>query len=210
MAQNNLNPFSVYALTIGHIFLLTLSNILVQYPFELFGFHTTWGAFTYPAIFILTDLTVRLSSASNARAIIFRSMIPALILSYFIASLLEGTDRLNLFSLHLMPLRIALACFIAYVLGQLLDIFVFQKYRDNSSWWLAPILSSTVGNLVDTLVFFVVAFYHCSNPFLSAHWVEIASIDLVFKLVISWLAFIPLYGLLLNFIRTNRLKKSTV
>ena len=133
MAQNNLNPFSVYALTIGHIFLLTLSNILVQYPFELFGFHTTWGAFTYPAIFILTDLTVRLSSASNARAIIFRSMIPALILSYFIASLLEGTDRLNLFSLHLMPLRIALACYIAYVLGQLLDIFVFQKYKGSCS-----------------------------------------------------------------------------
>jgi uncharacterized integral membrane protein (TIGR00697 family) len=208
MSLNNLSRATVYTLTASHILLLTLSNILVQYPFELFGFHTSWGAFTYPAIFILTDLTVRLSKAGNARGIIFRSMFPALILSYFIASYLETPERLDLYSLHIMPLRIALACFLAYVVGQILDVSVFQRYRNNSSWWLAPILSSTVGNVVDTLLFFAVAFYHCSNPFLSQHWIEIASIDLLFKIAISWLAFIPMYGLILNLIRTRFIKNS--
>lgn len=201
MSKDTLNSPTVYALTASHILLLTLSNILVQYPFDLFGFHTTWGSFTYPGIFILTDLTVRLSSARSARAIIFRSMFPALILSYFIASYLEASE--HLFSLHLMPLRIALACFFAYVVGQILDVFVFQRYRMNSSWWLAPFLSSTVGNVVDTFVFFFLAFYHCPNEFLSQHWLAIASVDLVFKIAISWLTFIPLYGLILNLVRVK-------
>lgn len=207
MFQNNLNRTLIYVLTASHILLLTISNILVQYPFELFGFHTTWGAFTYPAIFILTDLTVRLAQARTARGIIFRSMIPALILSYLIASYLENPENVNLWSLHIMPLRIALACFIAYVVGQILDVSVFQRYRNKSSWWLAPILSSSVGNLVDTLLFFAVAFYHCSNPFLSQHWIEIASIDLVFKLTISCFAFIPMYGLILNLFNTKFIEK---
>ncbi|RUR07963.1 7-cyano-7-deazaguanine/7-aminomethyl-7-deazaguanine transporter [Legionella sp. km772] len=203
MVEHNSSSLIIKLLTSSHILLLTLSNILVQYPFELFGFHTTWGAFSYPAIFILTDLTVRLSTSRNARRIIFRSMFPALFLSYFIASYLETAGNLELFSVHLMPLRIALACFLAYVVGQILDIAVFQRYRANSSWWLAPILSSTAGNLVDTFLFFAVAFYHCPNPFLSEHWLEIASIDLLFKIAISWLAFIPVYGLVLNLIKTK-------
>ena len=210
MSQSNVSSFTLYALTASHILLLTISNLLVQYPFTLFGFHTTWGAFSYPAIFILTDLTVRLSDARYARAIIFRSMIPGLILSYLIASYIEAPNGLDLSLIHIMPFRIALACFIAYVLGQVLDVTVFQRYRNQSSWWVAPILSSTVGNIVDTILFFAIAFYHCSNPFLSQHWVEIASIDLFFKIIISWVAFVPLYGLILNLIGLKFINKSFV
>ena len=198
MSQNNLSVAALRTLTTGHIFLLTLSNLLVQYPFSLFGFHTTWGAFTYPAIFILTDLTVRLSNARYARSVIFRSMIPGLILSYVIASYLETSNSWDLLTLHIMPLRIAVACFFAYVIGQVLDVFVFQRYRNKAPWWLAPTLSSTVGNLIDTSLFFAIAFYQCSNPFLSQHWVEIASVDFFFKIAISLLAFIPIYGLVLT------------
>jgi uncharacterized integral membrane protein (TIGR00697 family) len=200
MSDVSLNRSTLYALTAGHIILLTISNLLVQYPFNLLGFHTTWGAFTYPAIFILTDLTVRLSAARYARTIIFLSMIPALILSYLIASYLEAPEGLDWLTLHIMPLRIACACFLAYVIGQILDVSVFQKYRNTSSWWLAPMLSSGIGNVVDTFIFFGIAFYHCNNPFLSQHWIEIAGIDLLFKMVISWLAFVPIYGLILNVI----------
>jgi uncharacterized integral membrane protein (TIGR00697 family) len=175
----------------------------VQYPFNLLGFHTTWGAFTYPAIFILTDLTVRLSSMQYARKIIFLSMFPGLLISYAVASSIEATHGMNfidLFIIHPMPLRIAIACFFAYIIGQFTDMFVFQRYRNNTSWWLAPVLSSTIGNLMDTVVFFFIAFYHCSNLFLSQHWIEIASVDLVFKILISLSAFIPIYGVVLSIV----------
>ncbi len=186
-------------LILGHVSLLTLSNVLVQYPFELFGLHTTWGALTYPVIFILTDLTIRLSNAAKARRIIMYSMLPGLILSYVIAVYFD-TSSTHIFStVYFMPLRIAAACFIAYVVGQLLDIFVFQRYRTQNRWWLAPICSSTIGNIVDTILFFSIAFYHCSNPFLSEHWLDIALVDLVFKITISWLALVPLYGVVLNY-----------
>ena len=89
--KNNISAFLVKLLSIGHILLLTLSNVLVQYPFELFGYHTTWGAFTYPAIFILTDLTTRLASAHQARAIVYRSMFPGLMISYCVASYVEAS-----------------------------------------------------------------------------------------------------------------------
>lgn len=206
MIKNDLSVFSNRLLSMGHILLLTISNVLVQYPFELFGFHTTWGAFTYPAIFILTDLTTRLSSAKNARHIVYRSMFPGLVISYGVASFIESPQGLFLnevFTVHMMPLRIALACFCAYILGQILDILVFQRYRDNSSWWLAPILSTTVGNLIDTAVFFAIAFYHCSNPFLSQHWPEIALVDMFFKFSISLIAFVPIYGMVLRLFRTK-------
>ena len=193
--------YSLYSLALGHVVLLTISNLLVQYPFVLFGWHTTWGAFSYPAIFILTDLTVRLSSPSHARLVILRSMFPAFALSYVIAVALKaegGVTAHDWLSVQVMPLRIALACFIAYAMGQMLDVFVFQRYRNNSSWYMAPICSAISGNLIDTLVFFFVAFYHCSDPFLNQHWVEIALVDLCFKILISVLAFVPIYGLLLR------------
>ncbi|WP_035890927.1 7-cyano-7-deazaguanine/7-aminomethyl-7-deazaguanine transporter [Legionella norrlandica] len=197
-------------LSISHILLLTISNILVQYPFEIFGYHTTWGAITYPAIFILTDITTRILSADIARKIIFRSMLPGLFISYIIASYMETHSTFNwsdLLIIHPMPLRIALASFLAYTVGQFLDIFVFQSYRNYSSWWLAPSLSTTVGNLIDTILFFTVAFYHCSNPFLNQHWPEIAAVDMLFKITISLIAFVPIYGFVLNILHAKYLNK---
>ena len=202
MLQKNSDFFSVKILSVCHVFLIIISNVLVQYPFDLLGFHTTWGAFTYPAIFILTDLTTRITSANQARTIIVCSMIPGLLCSYLIAGFIE-TGNLswnNLLVLHLMPLRIASACLVAYVIGQLLDISLFQHYRNRSSWWLAPTLSSAFGNLIDTILFFSIAFYHSSNSFLSQHWPEIAAVDVIFKISISLIAFVPVYGFVLSFL----------
>lgn len=178
-----------------------MSNFLVQMPFQLFGYHTTWGAFTYPLIFIMTDLTTRIYGATPARHIIFRSMLPGLLISYLIASYSEMNQLSHwgdLLMLHMMPLRIAVACFVAYVIGQILDIVVFQRYRKAASWWLAPAVSSSVGNVIDTALFFFIAFYQCSNPFLSQHWQEIAMVDAVFKISISLIAFVPIYGFVLK------------
>lgn len=210
MIQSKISVFKL--LTISHICLIAISNLLVQYPFELFGYPTTWGAFTYPLIFILTDLTTRLSSANQARNIIFRSMLPGLLISYFITSSIEIAGSFSwdaLFTLHSMPLRIALACFIAYVIGQLMDVFIFQRVRKSASWWIAPACSTTFGNLIDTLLFFSIAFYHCSNPFMSQHWPEIAVVDVCFKITISLVAFVPVYGFVLNFFSMNSINKAT-
>lgn len=188
-------------LSATHITCLILSNVLVQYPFEVFGYHTTWGAFTYPVIFIITDLTTRMISARVARQVIFYSMLPGLLISYGIASVIEGADINHLGDFlmhHPMPLRIAVACFTAYVIGQLMDILVFSRYREASAWWLAPVVSSTLGNMIDTLLFFSIAFYHCPHIVLSQKWPEIAMVDVGFKVFVSLFVFVPLYGLILG------------
>ena len=130
-----MSHFLIIILCICHVFLLTISNVLVQYPFDFLGFHTTWGAFTYPAIFILTDLTIRLSSANYARKIIFMSMFPGLVISYGVASYIEVANRMrwqDIFVIHPMPLRIAFACFFAYLVGQLRIASEITSYFRNS------------------------------------------------------------------------------
>jgi uncharacterized integral membrane protein (TIGR00697 family) len=210
LKRSKITQNSVWMLSLGHIFLITLSNVLVQYPFDMMGLHTTWGASTYPAIFILTDLTARIATANKARKIIMLSMVPGLIFSYLVASSIEAGNNLNgdsLSVLHLMPLRIALACFIAYVIGQLLDVAVFQRYRNQPAWWLAPTLSAVAGNFIDTVLFFTIAFYHCSDPFLSQNWPEIAMVDVFFKIIISLIAFVPVYGLVLSILGVKSANK---
>ncbi|VEG91648.1 7-cyano-7-deazaguanine/7-aminomethyl-7-deazaguanine transporter [Legionella spiritensis] len=185
------------ALLASHIFIICLSNILVQFPLTLFGYHTTWGAFSYPLIFILTDLTTRLHGPETARKIVFMAMIPGLTGSFLIANWFTcGMIMTN----NPLALRIALASFLAYILGQLGDIALFQKLRRKKQWWIAPSAANVFGNILDTYFFFFVAFFHGSNAFLSRHWLEIASVDLIFKLLISQISFIPLYGLILGWI----------
>ena len=90
-------------------------------------------------------------------------------------------------------------------MGQLLDIFVFQKIRERSSaWWPAPLISTFFANIIDTYTFFSVAFYNSSDEFMAANWFEVATVDLVFKVVVSILLFLPAYGLLLNYLTSRR------
>ncbi|MDN7132366.1 7-cyano-7-deazaguanine/7-aminomethyl-7-deazaguanine transporter [Halomonas sp. MC140] len=189
-----------------HIGIIAASNYLVQLPFTLFGFHTTWGAFSFPFIFLATDLTVRLFGKGPARAIILRVMLPALVVSYVVSVVFPrgsfaGIDALSEWNLFVA--RIALASFLAYVIGQLLDVQVFDRLRQ-LSWWVAPVFSTVLGNLADTFAFFSTAFYNSPDPFMAAHWIEIAAVDYTIKLAISLLFFLPLYGLLLAWL-TRRL-----
>lgn len=186
---------------------ITASNYLVQLPFTIAGLHTTWGAFSFPFIFLATDLTVRLFGKTPARLIIARVMFPALIISYLLSVLFEKGEFRSLAALgefNLFVARIALASFMAYVIGQLLDIQVFDRLRRNARWWVAPALSTVVGNLADTFVFFSVAFHNGPDAFMASHWVEIAWVDYAVKLSISLLLFLPMYGLLLGWL-TRRL-----
>lgn len=190
-------------LSLFHILIIASSNYLVQLPITIFGFHTTWGAFSFPFIFLATDLTVRIFGAELARRIILMVMLPALAVSYVLSVLFfegqyQGVAQLATFNLFVA--RIALASFMGYLIGQLMDIIVFNRLRQMHSWWVAPAASTVFGNLVDTISFFSVAFWKSSDPFMAEHWVEIATVDYSFKLLISIGLFVPLYGVLLRYL----------
>ena len=174
-----------------HILVIAASNSLVQFPFSVtlpngFEVHSTWGALSFPFIFLATDLTVRIFGQSLARRIIFFVMFPALLVSYAFSVLFQegawtGWSALAVF---VMPVfRIALASFAAYVVGQILDIVVFNRLRQLKSWWIAPAASTFAGS---------------SDAFMAANWPHIAFVDYLFKLVIGTLFFLPAYGLILN------------
>ena len=192
---------AVATLIAFHIFIVIASNYLVQFPMQLFGWQTTWGAFSFPFIFLATDLTVRLLGKQPARRVIAYVMLPALLVSYMVSVLFqEGSFRgaESLLVLNTFVLRISLASFAAYAVGQLADIQVFDRLRQLKQWWIAPTASTVLGNLLDTFVFFAIAFWASSNAFMAEHWMEIAIVDYVIKILISLLLFIPLYGVLLN------------
>ncbi len=168
---------------------------------NLLGFHSTWGAFSFPFIFLATDLTVRIFGAKEARRIIFYTMFPALIISYLVSVLFvdgvwQGGETLKHFNLFVF--RIAFASFSAYVIGQLMDIVVFSRLRENFRWWVAPLASGVIGNAVDTATFFTIAFYKTTDPYLSEHLLEVAVVDYFFKMIVSILLFLPLYGAILR------------
>ncbi|BBK09884.1 MULTISPECIES: 7-cyano-7-deazaguanine/7-aminomethyl-7-deazaguanine transporter [Klebsiella] len=213
-----MNPFTTVQrkkalvwLSLFHLLVITSSNYLVQLPISIFGFHTTWGAFSFPFIFLATDLTVRIFGAPLARRIIFAVMVPALVISYAISALFymgewQGFAALGTFNLFVA--RIAIASFMAYALGQILDVHVFNRLRQSRRWWLAPTASTLFGNISDTMAFFFIAFWRSPDPFMAAHWGEIALVDYSFKVLISIIFFLPMYGVLLNMLLKRLADKS--
>lgn len=213
-----MNPFTTVQrkkalvwLSLFHLLVITSSNYLVQLPISIFGFHTTWGAFSFPFIFLATDLTVRIFGAPLARRIIFAVMVPALVISYAISTLFymgewQGFAALGTFNLFVA--RIAIASFMAYALGQILDVHVFNRLRQSRHWWLAPTASTLFGNISDTVAFFFIAFWRSPDPFMAAHWGEIALVDYSFKVLISIIFFLPMYGVLLNMLLKRLADKS--
>ena len=141
------------------------SNYLVQFPINDF---LTWGAFTYPVAFLVTDLTVRLQGPERARRAVYVGFALAVLLSLWLAT----------------P-RIALASGAAFLAGQLLDILVFQRLR-RAAWWKAPLVSSTAGSVIDTVLFFTLAFAGTGLPF-----VTLGLGDLAVKLVLAALFLAP-------------------
>ena len=213
-----MNPFTTVQrkkalvwLSLFHLLVITSSNYLVQLPISIFGFHTTWGAFSFPFIFLATDLTVRIFGAPLARRIIFAVMVPALVIAYAISAQFymgewQGFAALGTFNLFVA--RIAIASFMAYALGQILDVHVFNRLRQSRHWWLAPTASTLFGNISDTVAFFFIAFWRSPDPFMAAHWGEIALVDYSFKVLISIIFFLPMYGVLLNMLLKRLADKS--
>jgi uncharacterized integral membrane protein (TIGR00697 family) len=127
--------------------IVVASNILVQF---LFGQWLTWGAFTYPFAFLVTDLMNRMYGASAARRVIFVGFIVGVICS------LIGTQIQGAFG-PLVTLRIAIGSGTAFLVAQLIDVSIFSALK-NGKWWRAPLASSIVGSTLDTALFFTIAF----------------------------------------------------
>jgi len=121
---------------------VTASNILVQHPFDHLGLGEllTWGAFTYPFAFLVTDLTNRRYGPQAARKVVYAGFAVAVALSVWFAS----------------P-RIAIASGSAFLIAQLIDVLVFDRLR-RRAWWQAPLISSVIGSVIDTVLFFSLAF----------------------------------------------------
>ncbi|OUS07468.1 hypothetical protein A9Q96_06040 [Rhodobacterales bacterium 52_120_T64] len=176
------------------------SNILVQF---LFGNWLTWGAFTYPVAFLVTDLMNRLYGPSQARKVIFAGFVVGVIAS------LIGTQVMLEFG-PAVTLRIALGSGTAFLVAQLTDVLVFDRLR-KGSWWRAPLASSVVGSSLDTALFFTIAFsatlvfIEPSNdvswageilPILgfgpmAPLWVSLGVADFFVKMLLSMVALIP-------------------
>lgn len=144
------------------IAIFVLSNILVSLPINDW---LTYGAFTFPLVFLVMDLSNRALGATFARALAWRALPFAFFISWYFA-----------------PLQIALASAFAFVSGQFLDIAVFNRLRQKS-WWLAPWVGSMLGSIIDTICFFGLAFYDPTNP----EWVKIAFQFGLGDLSIKWL-----------------------
>ena len=154
-----------------------ISNYLVQFPIKYFGLGEilTYGAFSYPITFLITDLANRGYGKIVARKIVY--------VGFFIGVLLTLLISTN-FS-DMISIRIAIGSGTAFFIAQNLDIKIFDMLR-KKTWYIAPLTSSVLGSIVDTFLFFSIAFYATDIP-----WISLALGDLIVKLVIALLMLIP-------------------
>ena len=178
-----------------HIFVIVISNALVSIPVEILGVKLTWAAFVYPLVILATDLTVRLIGKGIARATIAAAY-PLAIMGSIAVVLLEGAPES-------VAYRIGFGSATAYLIGCLLDVYVFQYVREKftQQWWAAPALSMVVANFIDSYVFFSIAFSGGADEYMAVHWPEIALSQSILKIVVGFIIFLPAYGLLLNYLK---------
>ena len=153
------------------------SNYLVQFPINYYGLSEilTYGAFSYPVAFLITDLANRFYGKIIARKIVYIGF--AIGVSF---TLLFSTDFADLISV-----RIAIGSGVAFITAQLLDIQIFDRLR-KKEWFIAPLTSSFIGSTVDTFLFFSIAFYATGVP-----WITLSLGDLAVKLFVSLVMLIP-------------------
>ena len=163
--------------------IVVLSNYLVQFPIQQFGLAEilTYGAFTYPITFLITDLANRAYGKVVARKVVYVGFIIGILLTLFVST--NFSD--------IISIRIAIGSGFAFFISQNLDIKIFDYLR-KKSWFVAPLTSSTLGSIVDTFLFFSIAFYSTGVP-----WITLAIGDLIVKLTITLIMLIP-FRLLLN------------
>jgi hypothetical protein len=164
------------------------SNYLVQFPIKYYDLEEilTYGAFTYPIAFLITDLANRSYGKLAARKIVYTGFIIGIAFTLFFST--NFSD--------LISVRIAIGSGTAFIVAQLLDVQIFDKLR-KKKWFVAPLTSSFIGSLVDTFLFFSISFYGTGVP-----WVTLSVGDLAVKIFVTLLMLIP-FRLLLGTFKTS-------
>ena len=154
-----------------------LSNYLVQFPVKYYGMQEvlTYGAFSYPIAFLITDLANRAYGKFIAKKIVYIGFIVGISFTIFFST--NFTD--------IISIRIAIGSGTAFIIAQLLDVQIFDKFRKRK-WFIAPLTSSFIGSTVDTLLFFSISFYGTGVP-----WFSLSLGDLVVKFIVALVMLIP-------------------
>ena len=166
-----------YKLSILMGLVVVISNYLVQFPIKHFGLSEilTYGAFSYPITFLITDLANRAYGKVVARKIVYVGFTIGVLLTLFVSTNFSDT----------ISIRIAVGSGVAFFIAQNLDIQIFDFLR-KKTWYVAPLTSSILGSITDTFLFFSIAFYATGIP-----WVTLAFGDLAVKLFIALAMLIP-------------------
>ena len=166
-----------YKLSVLMGIIVVISNYLVQFPIQNFGLNEilTYGAFSYPIAFLITDLANRSFGKIVARKIVYIGF--AIGISF---TLLFSTNFTDLISI-----RIAIGSGTAFLVAQLLDVQIFDKLR-KKEWFVAPLTSSLIGSTIDTFIFFSISFYGTGIP-----WITLSLGDLSVKIFVALMMLIP-------------------
>ena len=176
------------ALAIFMSVMVVLSNFLVQFPVTFFNLDKilTYGAFSYPVTFLITDLANRAYGKIQARKIVYLGFLLGISLTFYFSTNLKD----------IISIRIAVGSGTAFLIAQLLDVQVFDRLR-KKAWFVAPLASSLLGSFVDTILFFFISFYKTGIP-----WLSLALGDFSVKVLIALIMLIP-FRLFLNKIKEN-------
>lgn len=172
------------------------SNFLVQFPVKIFGLEEllTYGAFSYPVTFLITDLANRAYGKEEARKIVYIGFILGVLLTLLISTNFKD----------IISIRIAIGSGVAFFIAQNLDVNIFDKLRKHRFWFTAPLASSIIGSTVDTFLFFGIAFYGTGIS-----WLTLSLGDLTVKLIIAMLMLVPfklLLGIVKDFSSVKKVK----
>ena len=177
-----------YILAFLMALVVALSNYLVQFPVYYFGLKDllTYGAFSYPVAFLITDLSNRRYGKNTAKKIVYIGFTLGVFLTFYFS-----TNYSNLISV-----RIAIGSGTAFLIAQLIDINIFDRLR-NKIWFIAPLTSSLIGSTIDTFLFFSISFYGTG-----INWITLSFGDLFVKIFVALMMLIP-FRLLLIRIQEN-------
>ena len=172
---------------------VTMSNYLVQFPVNYFALQNllTYGAFTYPVAFLITDLSNRKYGKNTAKKIVYLGFTLGVLLTLYFST--NYSD--------LISIRIAIGSGTAFLVAQLIDVNVFDRLR-NKIWFAAPLISSLVGSTIDTFLFFSISFYGSD-----INWVTLSLGDLFVKILVALLMLIPFRLLLTHIEENSNIKK---
>jgi queuosine precursor transporter len=191
--KKTLNLFFALSLSMGLV--VIISNYLVQFPINYLNLQEvlTYGAFSYPVTFLITDLANRAYGKKVAKNIVYLGFVVGVVLTFTISTNFND----------LISIRIAIGSGLAFLVAQSIDINIFDRLRKNKIWYIAPLTSSLIGSAIDTLLFFSISFYNTGVV-----WISLAFGDFVVKTIIALIMLVP-FKIFIKRIKEHTSKKVT-